>query len=290
MKPKYFTLTIVLLLGAATLSWTQKSRGTCTVTYIANDGFLIETKNHKVLIDALFGNVNGDWCDQPRDSVSNLMIKGIIPFDNIDIVFITHYHVDHFNRQMTIDFLKNNQKAVLICPDQVNESLKHNADYSKVSDRINSLKPGKLFDTSLTINKINIRALRFNHNTYYETDSVSGKAYNVHRDVENLGYLIKTDGFTIFHSGDDTPSNKAQYKFYNLGNKKMDISFLDRKFLQADGWELLDKSIHTRYLIYMHIQTSSDEFFKSIKSLPGDVPQRFAFSGLMGKKVFSKTR
>jgi L-ascorbate metabolism protein UlaG (beta-lactamase superfamily) len=290
MKTKFITLTILLLLSTATFVWSQKTTETCTVTYIANDGVLIETRNHKVLIDALFGNIKGDWCDQPGDSVSNLMVKGMPPFENIDIVLVTHNHIDHFNGQITINFLKDNQNSFLICPDQVNESLKHNADYPKVSDRINFLKPGKLFDTSLCINEINIRTLRFRHNAYYETDSVSGKSNNIHRDVENLAYLIKTDGFTIFHSGDDTPSNQDQYKFYKFRKENIDIAFLDRKYTQADGWNLLDKYIHTKNLIYMHIQTHSDEFFKSITNLPGDVPQRFVFSEPMQIKVFSKKR
>jgi len=39
------------------------------VTYIASSAFMIETPNHKILIDAVFGDIEGDRCDQPADSV-----------------------------------------------------------------------------------------------------------------------------------------------------------------------------------------------------------------------------
>ena len=67
---------------------------------------------------------------------------------------------------MAVNFLKNNQKSVLVCPDQVNEVLKRNADYAQVSGRINSLKSGYLFNTTLNINNMNIRIIRFDHGKY----------------------------------------------------------------------------------------------------------------------------
>jgi len=289
------SIAIFILICISTEIWSQeiqtnkfpriKTPETCTITYVANEGFLIETGNHKVLIDALFGNIKGKWCDQPNDSVFNLMLKGISPFDNVDLVLVTHKHSDHFNEFMVVTFLMNNQKSVLICPDQVGEMLKVNAGYSKVADRIHSLKSDKIFDTSLYINKINIRVLRFNHGAYFETDSVTGKTYDLYRDIENFGYLIESDGFTLFHSGDDSPANKAEYKDYGLGSKEMDVAFLDRIFLRRDGQELINEYIHTKNLIFMHIEPGRGEYYKSsIK----DIPEFFIFSKQNEKKVISK--
>ena len=127
MKTKSIRFIIILAFGATSL-WSQEGREQCSITYVANDGFLYETKTGKVLIDALFGGIKGNWCDQPDDSVSNLILNGIIPFNNIDVVLITHYHVDHFNGPMVMSFLRNNKKPVLICPSQVTDMLKKNPD------------------------------------------------------------------------------------------------------------------------------------------------------------------
>ena len=114
MKTKLITLIIFAVFINRTPIYSQETVNTCTITYIANEGFLIETNNSKVLIDALFGGIRGNWCDQPNDSVSNFMLKGIPPFDSIDLVLVSHKHSDHFNEQMVITFLTNNKKTVLI--------------------------------------------------------------------------------------------------------------------------------------------------------------------------------
>jgi hypothetical protein len=53
-----FVQTIVMMLTMVTSVCTQIP---CTVTFVANEGFLIETKNHKVLIDALFNCRRNLW-------------------------------------------------------------------------------------------------------------------------------------------------------------------------------------------------------------------------------------
>jgi L-ascorbate metabolism protein UlaG (beta-lactamase superfamily) len=270
MKTKLITLIIFVVFINRTPIYSQETVITCKISYIANEGFLIETINSKVLTDALFGGISGNWCDQPDDSVSNLMLNGIGPFDNIDAVLITHYHSDHFNGPMVINFLRNNQKSVLICPLQVDEVLKKNSDYSSVADRIHYLISDNQFDTLIAVNKINIRALRFNHGSFFETDSVTGKEYDLHSDVENFGYVIDTDGFSLFHSGDGSFSDKSHFESYHFGDRDFDMVFLDRTFLRQEGQEIMNSLIHTKDLVFMHIEPGRVEYYKSIiKDVPG---------------------
>lgn len=285
MKGKKFIPIIFILFAAGSVVQSQKTAESCAITYVANEGFLIETAKHKILVDALFGNIKGSWCDQPSDSVAGMMIKGLPPFKNIDVVLVTHNHTDHFNGPMIISFLKNNRKTELICPDQAGLLLRSDPDYLKVSDRIHSLESGRFFDTLLYINKINIRVLRFNHGSYFETDSVTGKSYDLHSNVENFGYLIDADGYKIFHSGDDNPANKEQYKAYNIGSKELDAVFLDRVFLRRDGQELMNEFFKTKNIIFMHIEPGRGEYYRTvIKS----IPEMFAFTKSMEKKVIIK--
>jgi hypothetical protein len=61
-------LIIILTLGFTTLH----SQDSCKITYISNEGFLIETQGKKVLIDGLFDHIEGNWCDSPAEqSTSN---------------------------------------------------------------------------------------------------------------------------------------------------------------------------------------------------------------------------
>ncbi|MBU1014727.1 MAG: MBL fold metallo-hydrolase [Bacteroidetes bacterium] len=285
MKTKSIPIFIMLVFGATCL-WSQEPKTQCSVTYIANEGFLLETKTGKVLIDALFGGIKGNWCDQPDDSVSNLMLKGLAPFANIDVVLVTHRHSDHFKEEMVMAFLANNHESVLICPDQVNDLLKRNTGYSQVSSRIHSFKSDGVFDTTLSVNNMNIKILRFNHGSYFETDSVTGKSYDLHSNIENFAYYIEINDFKIFHTGDGSPStNKDQYKIYGIGNEKMDIAFLDRVYLGREGQQIMNEYIHSKNIILMHIEPNRREYYYSFVK---DIPEFFVFMKPMEKKIILK--
>ena len=47
------------------------------IMYIANDGFLIRASNKKILIDALFGRFESDWCVVPSREVIGKLEKNV---------------------------------------------------------------------------------------------------------------------------------------------------------------------------------------------------------------------
>ena len=285
MKSTFITVIISLLLPMGCIVYSRKTTEICTVTYIANEGFLIETTNHKVLIDGLFGNIKGTWCDQPGDSVSWLMTGGVNPFDNINIVLVSHRHSDHFNAPMTIDFLRNNKSAVLICPDQVNERLKLAAGCSEVSERIIAIRSQEHPDTSFMVNGINVRAMRLKHGSWIETDSATGKSVDLHEGVENIGYLIEQDGFTLLHTGDCNSANKPQFNAYGLSTKKIDVAFFDRAFLRPEGLHIINENIITNNIFLMHIEPARRQYYKTYVK---DIPGFFVFSEQMEQKIIIK--
>jgi L-ascorbate metabolism protein UlaG (beta-lactamase superfamily) len=281
------TTLILSFLFISIMANTSNSQETCTITYIANDGFLIETGSHKILIDALFGNINGNWCDQPSDSVLSKMTEGIYPFNNIDILFVSHNHADHFNADMTLMFLNNNQKSILICPQQVNKLIQSKLEYQHVSQRVYTLNTENSFDTTLNLNNLNVRALRFNHSAYYVTDSVTGKKSDIHTGTDNIGYIIESGEFSLFHSGDDSPSNMNQYAEYKIEKKNFDAVFLDRMFLRRDGIELIEKYIHSNNIIFMHIEPGKADYYKSIIQT---IPEMHVFTNSLEQKNIRKNR
>lgn len=284
MKTKSIPLIIILVFGAISL-WSQESKAQCSVTYIANEGFLIETKTGKIIVDALFGGIKGNWCDQPDDSIANLMLNGLPPFDNIDIVLVTHGHSDHFNEAMSMKFLNNNPNVKLVCPYQINEKLKNNSSYVKVKNNIISIGSTVPNDTILHFGKMNLRVLRLNHGSYFEKDS-TGQMVDLHAGVENLGYIIDLDEFKLMHIGDGSPStNKKLFTDYGIGDVVFDIVMLDRVFLGREGQELLNETIHSNNIVFMHIEPARLEYYKSIIK---NIPEMMIFSKTMENKAFVK--
>ncbi len=249
------------------------SQNECKITYISNEGFLIETNGKKVLIDGLFDKIDGNWCDSPSGNLLESLKNSTPPFDNIDLIAITHNHIDHFNEDVVVNQLLSNQKALVICPNQVEEVLANNANYEKFSDRIISITPPMYCDTNIVISEIPIRILRFEHSHYMEEDSITGEKINRHRNIENLGYLFTIDGITIFHCGDTNPLNEKEYSTFSLNNEEIDIAFLERLFYAygAKGMDIINKYIAPEQIIVMHINPSNKSIyvnhFKSVENI-----------------------
>lgn len=82
------------------------------------------------------------------------------PFNNIDIITVSHKHMDHFNEEIHI---LNNSKGKIICPKQVEEILKKNPNYSKFKQNIIAITPGLFEDTTINVSDIKVMALRLEH-------------------------------------------------------------------------------------------------------------------------------
>ncbi|MCI0474574.1 MAG: MBL fold metallo-hydrolase [Ignavibacteria bacterium] len=274
-----FGSAILFFIIVSTVSYAQEPSSSCSVTYIANEGFLAETAKHKVLFDALFGGIKGNWCEQPGDSILNLMTAGNPPFDKVNITFVSHRHADHFKEKPVIDFLKNNKNSVLICPEQVNEILMKNSDYNLVSGRITAINS---LDTLLKADGITVRAMKFNHGSYFETDTATGQKYDLHKNVQNYCYFVESEGFTILHTGDCSTSEIQRFEELELKNKSIDIAFFGRTFLKKEGMEIIN-GLNLNNIVFMHIEPGRTEYYKSFVK---DIPQITIFDGKSDKKGF----
>jgi L-ascorbate metabolism protein UlaG (beta-lactamase superfamily) len=254
-------ISIILIL---TLGFTfLRAQDSCKITYISNEGFLIETQGKKVLIDGLFDHIEGNWCDSPSEQTVALMKASKAPFDKIDLIAITHKHIDHFNDQVIIKHLLSNPQAMVICPMQVSEVLSVHPDYKQVQSRIIDLTPPEYQDSTLVVSGIPIRIMRLEHSHYMEEDPNTGTTRNRHRDIENLGYLFNIDGLRIFHCGDTNPLNDEEYKGYALQEESIDIAFLERMFVTSGGKgsNIINNYIQPDHTVFMHIGPGNREAF-----------------------------
>ena len=253
----FYSLAICSMLAIA-----QKD---CKITYISNEGFLIETSGKKVLIDGLFDTIDGNWCDSPSKEMVQLMKTGSSPFDQLDIIAVTHQHRDHFNEKLVVNCLLNNPDCKLICPDQVNVLLQKNPLYCRLYSQIIPVTPQKYCDTTLLVSDIPVRVLRLEHSHYLLTDSISGEKVNKHQQIENLGFVMDIKGTKIYHCGDTNPLNEKEYTSFRLNKEELDIAFIERLFYSKGpkGIEILNKYINPKHIILMHLNPANKEIFST---------------------------
>ena len=222
---KIFTFLIFYFVLCCSLSYAVDEGVKIYVTYIANEGFLIERGGKKILIDALFKDNTIDFCDVPSEETIRKILTVKPPFDDVDLLLFTHQHRDHFDADLALTYMKNNKKCFLIGPQQVVDQLSDSEEYKKITERIHSITPpfGHSKDTS--INGIKLLVLRLQHSSYFVTDEQTGKEVDRHKNIQNLGFMIYLGNYKILHTGDSFLQNLEEYKHYRLDKEKI-IGFI----------------------------------------------------------------
>ncbi len=200
-----------------------------TVTYIANEGFLLKSGDQKVLIDALFGKEDLNFCEVPSADLLQQMLDAKPPFDDVDVVLVTHDHRDHFDPELTMKYLQRNRSCLFVGPDSVVNRLTGLDGYDAVKERIRAATPNLGQVENVSASGINVTALRLQHASRYEPEAV-GTPISGLSSVEHIGFLIRMGDWTLLHTGDSALEDPAEYRAYRLTEHRIDVAFLGSTF------------------------------------------------------------
>ena len=244
------------------------------ITYIANEGFLIQQGNRKICIDALVENPWGYM--QTGDRVYEKMKRGEPPFDDMDILIGSHNHVDHLTMSMVPDVLRGNPRMKLVSSRAGVDELKTlpNVDYDTMEHQVINITPelGNMVNTN--IDGIDLQIYGINH---------AGPGQG---EYLTLMTLMNFDDLHVLHVADIAPpSNLEYFKSFQLQNAGIDIAFID-PFMIADsvGQIIIQQYIQPKQIILMHMRPDEvDRYEKESQALFNNV---IAFREQMEKKCF----
>jgi L-ascorbate metabolism protein UlaG (beta-lactamase superfamily) len=252
--------------------FSQRTEYKIDVTYIANAGFLIESTGKKILIDALFKN---GWYTYltPVDSIVSKIINQQSPFNEANLMLITHNHGDHFNDSMVVAYLNNNSENVLIAPPLVTNAIIKNPDF-KNKNQIVELSKINREKNDTTINGIRVRSFFIQHDTRPQ--------------IENVGYLIDIGDLKIFHTGDYDGSELVEFGKLHLQNEQIALALLNFYgfWNTKEGRMFTEEYIHPKRIALMHIPPAEIEIVKDSVKLINDFIDITVFEGSMEKKSF----
>ena len=129
------------------------------VTYIANAGFLVESSTRKVLIDALFEEGYGQYLT-PTPAIRSQIINGLAPFENIDLVLVTHRHADHFEASLLGQQLQQTTVGFLVAPADAVNSMGELPGYQSIEEQIYEASPARYGSEKVTLNGIDLEIPR----------------------------------------------------------------------------------------------------------------------------------
>ena len=275
-RSKAFLWFLLLLAGCAAPEPTAVD-SEVQVTYLANEGFLLEAGEDSVLVDALFGNEMVDWCHVPPPETLARSEIAQPPFDGVDLVLVTHAHVDHFAPDRVLRHLKANPAAVLVVPPQAVGPLTEEPAWSDgYHDRIEVLDLELFESNQLTIRGIELEVHRVRHCYYSETDPATGETRNRHERVEQLVYAFDIGDLTVLHLGDSIiAENREYFEGPHFEPGEIDLVFME-------GWspeslEILQAELAPKHIVFMHLPAEPAQVERLAEALTAGVPGSVVF-------------
>ena len=163
--------------------------------YLGNEGVMIEHGTTKILFDPLFRRDYDQYELVPPD-MERALLAGAAPWDDIDAVFISHYHGDHFDPGLMLSYLRTHPAIELYAPAQAVAGLRDVAGRNDddVFGRVHSLALDYGDAPVRTeMDGLLIEAVRIPHSGWPERRT----------DVENIAFRVTLDGVTtVTHLGD----------------------------------------------------------------------------------------
>jgi L-ascorbate metabolism protein UlaG (beta-lactamase superfamily) len=242
----------------------RQAGGRVEITYIANEGALISSGDKQVLIDGLHREYKPDYMYPPPALLEKLE-KADKPFDEVDIILVSHVHLDHFHPQSVGLHLKNNPRALLLSSDQVVASVANEfGEYRAISSRVKPISWRWKEKVVRRERGISITFLGLRHaNKQFES-------------VQNLGHIIELGGKKLLHIGDaDMPVEN--FERFNLADERIEVAFIPYWYLLYPlGQSIVKEHIKPRHIIAVHI--SPAESAKVSEQIKRVFPEAIAFT------------
>ena len=250
---------VVAILAAAllltALAASASDPGGVRATYLANEGFLLESGEHKVLVDALFGDGLKEYPKVPVDLRRELE-SASGRFAGVDVVLATHMHRDHFDADAVARFLRAAPEARFVSTRQSVEALLEVAPSLK--GRAHGYWPDEGEQAELKLGAVNLTVLRLHHGRERRPE------------IENLGFVVRLGGLRLLHIG-DTEAVEADFEPYADVLKGVDVAFLPSWFYVASAHKPIVADLGHSRLVAMHLgaETAPSDYFYPVKSRDG---------------------
>jgi L-ascorbate metabolism protein UlaG (beta-lactamase superfamily) len=232
-----------------------------SITFLANEGVMLSSGGDKVLIDALFQKYETGYA-VPADSTQAALAAGRSPFNDVDLVLVTHRHGDHFHPAPVVAHLRANPSAKLVTSRQVIDSLR-----------------GRLQPNAALSSRLLARTTAPGTRRREEIDGIVVEMLGLphggrrHRAVEHLGYIVELGGRRVLHVG-DTDITEDAFAPFRLDTARIDVALLPMWMVTSrEGRRVIERWIRPRRVVAIHVgEGQQREAIRDVQAaLPGTV-------------------
>jgi L-ascorbate metabolism protein UlaG (beta-lactamase superfamily) len=216
-----------------------------TVTQLAVAGWMVRAHGQTLVIDALHRH----GTQGPGAETLELLETARPPFDEIDLILVSHAHSDHFDAESVSRHMKHNPHAVVVSGRLVGDRLRQSPDFEQFSSRVIVVEPDPGEVVELEANGIPVEVFRLSH----------GERNNDY-SMDNLGMVVDLAGTRIFNTGDITPVGQQEaYERALLNQERIDLAFLAFPLFEAvregspEAQAVIEEIVAPRHIIPSHL-------------------------------------
>ena len=213
-----------------------------SVTYLGNEGLMVQYGDTKVLFDPFFHNSFNTYQLVPED-IRQALFSGEPPYDNISAIFISHAHGDHFAADDISNYLTQYPRTTLIAPRQAIDKL----DLPEQS-KTNIVPIDLAYQDAPVYQKIG--ALKF------DAVRIPHAGWPRRAEVANIIFRVRLeDKLTVVHMGDADPDD-AHFKplIEHWKQKSIDAAFPPYWFfVSRSGPMILKDRVKAKINIGIHV-------------------------------------
>ena len=217
------------------------------ITFLGNQGVLIDDGDKRVIIDGLHRGANSTgWTSLPA-AQRVLLQNAQPPFDSDDVAMITHNHLDHYSVFSVGQHLNCNPDTRLLTLSGVRGTIQSfYQDWPLISSQvITNVNPAPGQRVSTLINGVQIEVLNMLHFT-----NVCGPC------GRNFAYIVTLGDIKMLHLGDVDMLNQENQVNFDLANEDIDIVFLPTpfpSFVTSQQRSTLMSWINPKHVIALHV-------------------------------------
>ncbi|WKK67129.1 tetratricopeptide repeat protein [Lutimonas zeaxanthinifaciens] len=216
--------------------------------YVGNMGVLIEHDNKTVLIDGLHKEYKPAYAFPTNGMIDSLLYAKYPGFTSIELNLISHYHQDHFDPDLTLRFMSENNSSLTIGPEQAKKEIAVSKGSSKESLARVKVTPSDHRVRTYEFQGIVVNSIDCYH-TYQEK----------HKGVQNIAHLVDINGYKILHVGDaDWKMAAEALDQLNLKELNIDVALLPIWMLNDESSKkMVKEKINPKNVIASHIDPRS---------------------------------
>jgi L-ascorbate metabolism protein UlaG (beta-lactamase superfamily) len=231
--------------------------------YLANAGVMVAKGDAKILFDPFFRNDYGVYDLVPPD-LEAAVFAGSAPWDDVDAVFISHHHDDHFDPALVVAYLQKWPLVELYGPQQAVDALINSTAEAdqQLLNRVHGLGEDDGGDS------MEIKA----HGMVIEAVQIPHAGWpSRHTAVHNIAFRVTLDSdTTVVHLGDADKGREhyEPHREYWQARTPL-LAFAPVWLLLTDpGRFVLEEFVNADHTIGIHV-------FSRVPDDPDDRPPEF---------------